>query len=887
MEVNWIIRDYMKQKRMGCKLHPDFYESLLQTCPSPMDRFELFEAFRKKTKHKEIFESNIEALSGDLKGAFKVRIGNYRAIAVFLHGIYCFVHIGKRSDVYDKGDTNKKLRKIIKSIPRLSAEELNGLCSDMTGIVFSDELREPVVNSDYSNYPNYETFFEDEDKVELSVLTTSQSKFESVISIKYDVYHSDLKELGLSEELIERYLQFENENDLLHFIIDVSQDERVMALIQLKEKERISMTEELLNKLYTSNEVDNHTSTIFSDKLIELKVSKDLDISIEQITEGDIEGIDSFEFIGTDTFKLHDISDISKMKNLRRLNLSNNAIVDLTPLSKLENLRIVVLKENLIQDISEIMKMEKIWEMDVSGNNIRNIHIDVSNSCLESLNISNNQIEKIEGLDGLTSLYSLNLIGNKLTEIDIRSCRHIDELLLDPIRLGIDSKHYYSLKTKNFSIPHVQFKSLVLKKIMQTIFGYGEQEVLFQDASKLISLYINLEDGKFKVEYMFSDDRDEYVFELSFEEGQRIEDLSGLEACINLSDLEINDQYLIDLLPLEKLTKLKKLNLEDNGIVCLQGLEKLGHLEVLNLDSNNIHDLMPLVQNVELRVLGLSNNAIIDLSPLNSLDKLRILRLARNQIVDISPLRNLVNLTALDLKENFIFDISILSNHLNLIELFISNNKWCHTSDLSLIYSNLMNKDFEIVRFSEIHAKLSKIHGSMLMSYEHSVVLELLNYHATNMKTNIIQYISKKPQFLGASKKTNMRIGFELVGSIALSLLNAERFIALYPWLELKDVPELGIMYHHSSMFKNLEAIALTKEHVIIKKLLGNPNIHRISINSSCNITVNDNILDVNDVQVELQSEFTKRDSDEFCALLREYVYECVNCQNSTMYIPT
>ena len=69
-----------------------------------------------------------------------------------------------------------------------------------------------------------------------------------------------------------------------------------------------------------------------------------------------------------------------------------------------------------------------------------------------------------------------------------------------------------------------------------------------------------------------------------------IQDLTGLEYCINLEYLDISGNGIRDISPLSSLTRLKILIISDNGITDISPLASLTLLEELNLYNNGITD---------------------------------------------------------------------------------------------------------------------------------------------------------------------------------------------------------------------------------------------------------------------------------------------------------
>jgi len=79
-----------------------------------------------------------------------------------------------------------------------------------------------------------------------------------------------------------------------------------------------------------------------------------------------------------------------------------------------------------------------------------------------------------------------------------------------------------------------------------------------------------------------------------------ISDLTGLEYCINMTMLYLDDNRISDISPLSSLTNLTGLDLDSNEISDISPLSSLTNLTGLDLYGNRISDISPLVDNIGL-----------------------------------------------------------------------------------------------------------------------------------------------------------------------------------------------------------------------------------------------------------------------------------------------
>ena len=202
-----------------------------------------------------------------------------------------------------------------------------------------------------------------------------------------------------------------------------------------------------------------------------------------------------------------------------------------------------------------------------------------------------------------------------------------------------------------------------------------------------------------------------------------IRNLKGLEAAVNLENLNLHTNAISDLSPLAGLTQLSHIELAENVITDLSPLKKLIGLAELYLGNNLITDLSPLEGLINLRGIRLHHNAISDLSPLAGLINLHWIGMSHNPIADLAPLSGLTNLRnfhgwgtpvvnlagiaklpklrEINICGGEIFDLSPLADAKGLKELYLPGNE---VSDLSPLkgLTNLTRLSFEHNQISDL-----------------------------------------------------------------------------------------------------------------------------------------------------------------------------------------
>ena len=172
----------------------------------------------------------------------------------------------------------------------------------------------------------------------------------------------------------------------------------------------------------------------------------------------------------------------------------------------------------------------------------------------------------------------------------------------------------------------------VLKKAIQDALGIEDRDITGEDALSLPKL------------------------EYNGQEKEQIEDITGLSAFTNLTELYLPKNQLTDISALARLTNLTMLDLRSNQLTDISALAGLTNLTGLDLGSNQLTDFSALAGLTNLTILGLGSNQLTDISALAGLTNLTILDLGSNQLTDISALAGLTKLEELYLSGNPILE---------------------------------------------------------------------------------------------------------------------------------------------------------------------------------------------------------------------------------------
>ena len=333
---------------------------------------------------------------------------------------------------------------------------------------------------------------------------------------------------------------------------------------------------------------------------------------------------------------IEDLSALSRLTNLRYLNISNTAITDLAGVRNNTKLRKLEMSNSLVKELKHLKYATELEELNLSktqiidfdhlttfkelkklncaGSNLLRSkylkeltqlkELDASNSGLkeitsfgaltklENLNISDNAIVDISPLSILTMLKTINLEGTNVASLD--ALKNVKNLML-----------LYANGTKVSSLSP-------LKDIQKLQRVYADDSnISLEAANKFMNEHGSalVVSGSQNLESWWSGLSSDWKGILAKQAKVAInpskEDLVGIT---NVKKLDFSgNQYVRSLEPLDQLWNLKEVNLSGTLISDLLSLENLRTLEVLNCANSKVNSLAPLNSLKKLKKLNVDN----------------------------------------------------------------------------------------------------------------------------------------------------------------------------------------------------------------------------------------------------------------------------------------
>jgi internalin A len=439
----------------------------------------------------------------------------------------------------------------------------------------------------------------------------------------------------------------------------------------------------------------------FADGALEAAVREAIGKSIGPIEIDDVEDLTELEFVSSRLASLDGLQRLTSLESLvirdarRTMEPGPAPAVDLTPLSRLTGLRRLQLAGFTVNDFSPLAALSSLEGLVLSS-------IASEGTLEEGQVVTAEAIDDVSFIGGLTELRALTLwttggrhlrLGAedlaavaalpKLESLAVVGC-YLPEGGLG-ILAGSENLRELSVTFEDFSpvdlSPLASFPSL--EHLAIGGIGLADLSPLAHLAS-LKKLYL----GENRFGLWPSENFDSSTRLSTSITNTQVSDLSPVEGLVGLEELVIGWTEVRDFTPLASLTGLTRLSLggeSGNLIEDISALANLTGLEHLDLGWHPITSLAPLENLTNLRTLSFNSRspALTDLSPLSNLTGMTELKAYCYHVSDISALKDLTSLRLLTLRYSAASDLTPLSGLFALETLDLGTNGFRDLAPLS------------------------------------------------------------------------------------------------------------------------------------------------------------------------------------------------------------
>lgn len=420
----------------------------------------------------------------------------------------------------------------------------------------------------------------------------------------------------------------------------------------------------------------------------------------------------------------NDASPLSKLTDLRVLNIGGSFIADLTPIRNLTRLESLIISETSVNQLDPLRFAINLKNLDASKTDLRSLDMIPTFSGLEKLNVSNTKISTLEPLRNLTKLQDLR-IGNtrvnnlsplsqlfSLVVLDISGTQVTDLSAIGKLQ-NLERLHADYTKVSNLSpltnLQKLQFLFADGTEItsIEPLNGLPELKRIYCDRTLITKEQANkfvLDNPGVLVIYesqtlntwwalLSQAWKDVFIEIVTLSEPPTREELHQIS---NLTHLNIsNNNQIFNLAPLQQLTGLRTLLASNTNILSIENLKDNIDLAELDISSTNVRDISVLSELRMLETLNISNTPVESIAPLHSVSKLKHLDLDKTRINSVAVLGSLKNLEivicdGIELKMSEVTAIYAGNPNVTVVYQTEALNSWWNS--LPLMWKNIFEK---------------------------------------------------------------------------------------------------------------------------------------------------------------------------------------------------
>ncbi|MGF1635996.1 MAG: leucine-rich repeat domain-containing protein [Cyclobacteriaceae bacterium] len=359
--------------------------------------------------------------------------------------------------------------------------------------------------------------------------------------------------------------------------------------------------------------------------LTEIEGLKKLNISHTSVNDLlPLRGLTNLEELYCAATPIEDLNALRYSKGIKVLDLSFTSISDLSPLENFDKLERIYLHNTVVDDLEPLSYVSTLRELYLFNSNVSDLTFASELKELRRINFSNTTVADLKPLSGLKELEKLDFENTLVS--DLSPLADLQNLTMIVCNRS---------KVKNLM-------PLVGNKALKAI--YCEQsQVQREDVVRFLQERPDCE-VIFNTEYLVT-----WWKELPA--GWR-RSIAGNDAAEVIASKEKIHQLL------------KKQELDLSGmsdIVNLEPVKLFYGLKKLNCSNTPLKNIDALANQIDLEYLNCNHTLVSDVSPLSKLEKLKVLKMENTKVEQIHQLSLLSQLDSLFMASTLVKDISIIN----------------------------------------------------------------------------------------------------------------------------------------------------------------------------------------------------------------------------------
>ncbi|HYX10188.1 MAG TPA: leucine-rich repeat domain-containing protein [Bacteroidales bacterium] len=336
---------------------------------------------------------------------------------------------------------------------------------------------------------------------------------------------------------------------------------------------------------------------------------------------------------------------LHQLMNLAELDLSGiKSIGDIAPLGQLVNLKQLNLSHTLVKDLSAVSNMNELIKLDVSYTAVEDLSPLAQSQSLQELNISHTPVNFLEALRRVRSLKNIDASFTKVSGISsLSSIPSLETVNIDHADVEEDSILTFLDNHPNVLVLyHAEALRQWWNSLTPDWHEILEMQAGFQGAPDNEQLH-----------------RISQMHTLYFTNNYRIKSLEPVRQLKLLRELKFTETKISDLSPLDSLFRLEILNISGNPVSNIGPVALLNELSSFNCSETPVSELEPLSGLNNLQILNISGTQVKNLKALRDLDSLTYLDCSNTRIHFLGPVKYLENLQTLKCFNTPVFGFSL------------------------------------------------------------------------------------------------------------------------------------------------------------------------------------------------------------------------------------
>jgi Leucine-rich repeat (LRR) protein len=464
-----------------------------------------------------------------------------------------------------------------------------------------------------------------------------------------------------------------------------------------------------------------------------------------------------------------DLTPVSKLSNLKSVDISNTKIADLMPLRSLLSLESVKFSNTPVESITPLRYAIHINELDGEGSRIADLSDAINFTALQTLNIRQTYVSDLTLLADLSTIEDLNISKLSVSDLSpLQSMTNLKFLKLADTRVMNISALSSLTKLEIIDLSKTSVQDLTPLKSLPSL------KILFMNASLVTDLAPL--SGK-KLTHIYCD-------KAPIRQDKILSFINQNPSTVVVYDSETIQKWWTGLAP-----EVKTLLQQQAGIAqdpSIEELHTIASIKKLTLNSYpNVANLQFVDMLIQLESLDISGTKVTDITPLTKLANLQNLAARNTQISEIASLIGLSKLKTLDLRNTTISNLKTVTKCTALEELRIDSTQ---VKDLSALLDlttlKVISADGNNIPESDLYVQNAK---GVLLIYKTPVLVKWYDTLSEEWKNTFSKYvkIDSKPSSEQLHKITYLEeLSF---GGVGISNIEPLRELRRLKILEFKD----------------------------------------------------------------------------------------------------